>query len=353
MAEFLDKNGLQYFWDQVDGAKQDILVSGENIKTINNNSILGSGNLDIEGGGGVTDVEVNGSSVVTAGVAEVTVPTETSDLVNDSDFVSDSSYVHTDNNFTTTLKDKLDGIESGAEVNVQANWTEADSGADSYIQNKPSVVTDVDVDGSSVVSSGVAYVDLTGKQDALVSGTNIKTINNNSILGSGNLVIGGGGGISDVQVDGVSVVTGGVAEIDLTGKQDTLVSGTNIKTINNISLLGSGNITDISPVETITPSITATTGTVTDISARKTGNVVQLSFWVFKSSTAAGGTIFSGTLSAYKPCMRAASCGSYGQVICNAKLNADGSIVVENTSSSTLVMSTGYPMCVAFTYITI
>jgi hypothetical protein len=35
------------------------------------------------------------------------------------------------------------------------------------------------------------------KQDGLISGSNIKTINGNSILGSGNLVIGGGGGTSD------------------------------------------------------------------------------------------------------------------------------------------------------------
>lgn len=32
------------------------------------------------------------------------------------------------------------------------------------------------------------------KQDTLVSGTNIKTINGNSLLGSGNIVISGGGG---------------------------------------------------------------------------------------------------------------------------------------------------------------
>jgi hypothetical protein len=31
--------------------KQDTLVSGTNIKTINNTSILGSGNIDIQGGG--------------------------------------------------------------------------------------------------------------------------------------------------------------------------------------------------------------------------------------------------------------------------------------------------------------
>lgn len=37
---------------------------------------------------------------------------------------------------------------------------------------------------------------LSGKQDTLVSGTNIKTINNESILGSGNITISGGGGQS-------------------------------------------------------------------------------------------------------------------------------------------------------------
>jgi hypothetical protein len=51
------------------------------------------------------------------------------------------------------------------------------------------------------------------KQDTLVSGTNIKTVNSTTILGSGNLAV-----------------------------QDVLVSGTNIKTINGTSVLGSGNI---------------------------------------------------------------------------------------------------------------
>jgi hypothetical protein len=51
------------------------------------------------------------------------------------------------------------------------------------------------------------------KQDTLVSGTNIKTINSTSLLGSGDVAV-----------------------------QETLVSGTNIKTLNSESLLGSGNI---------------------------------------------------------------------------------------------------------------
>lgn len=42
------------------------------------------------------------------------IPTKTSDLTNDSGFVSDASYVHTDNNYTTTDKNKLSGIAASA-----------------------------------------------------------------------------------------------------------------------------------------------------------------------------------------------------------------------------------------------
>lgn len=39
-------------------------------------------------GGGVNDVRVNGTSVVTEGIADVPVPTKTSDLQNDSGFIT-------------------------------------------------------------------------------------------------------------------------------------------------------------------------------------------------------------------------------------------------------------------------
>lgn len=68
-----------------------------------------------------------------------TIPEKTSDLTNDSNFVADASYVHTDNNFTSTEKTKLSGIASGAEVNVQANWNETSSSSDAYIKNKPTI----------------------------------------------------------------------------------------------------------------------------------------------------------------------------------------------------------------------
>ena len=46
---------------------------------------------------------------------------------------------------TATDKTKLDGIASGAEVNVQSNWNEADSTSDSYIQNKPTLISFDDI----------------------------------------------------------------------------------------------------------------------------------------------------------------------------------------------------------------
>ena len=63
----------------------------------------------------------------------------------------------------------------------------------------------------NLVDSGHKHSDY---QAALVSGTNIKTINNQSLLGSGNITISGGsgsGGISDVTLGGTSVVSNGTA----------------------------------------------------------------------------------------------------------------------------------------------
>lgn len=48
-------------------------------------------------------------------------------------------------------------------------------------------------DSTNPVKSGGVYTSLSDKQDILVSGTNIKTINNETILGSGNINISGGG----------------------------------------------------------------------------------------------------------------------------------------------------------------
>ena len=64
------------------------------------------------------------------------------DLTNvPTDLVHDANYVHTDNNYTTAEKTKLEGIEAGAEVNVQSDWAQTDDTEDDFIKNKPTIPT--------------------------------------------------------------------------------------------------------------------------------------------------------------------------------------------------------------------
>lgn len=71
--------------------------------------------------------------------------------------VSDADYVHTDNNYSDTEKNKLGGIAAGAEVNVQADWNEADSSDDAYIKNKPTIPA-AQVNSDWNANSGVAEI---------------------------------------------------------------------------------------------------------------------------------------------------------------------------------------------------
>ena len=85
--------------------------------------------------------------------------------------------------------------------------------------------------------------ELATKQDSLVSGHNIKTINGQDVLGLGNIEISGGGTVdSELSETSENPVQNKVITTALNGKQDSLVSGTTIKTINGNSILGEGNI---------------------------------------------------------------------------------------------------------------
>lgn len=160
------------------------------------------------------EVNVNADWNAVSGDAQIlnkpTIPTQTSQLTNNSNFVSDASYVHTDNNYTTTEKNKLSGLSnytlptatdtvkggikigtrltitnevlsadvqsdnnltntlktdydtaythsqsahapSNAEQNVQADWNQTNNTQDDYIKNKPIL--------SAVATSG-SYNDL-------------------------------------------------------------------------------------------------------------------------------------------------------------------------------------------------
>ena len=213
------------------GAIQEKLVSSTNIKTINNQSLLGSGNITISGGSGGQDMGFRVADI------EETTYNETGDkITTEVGFNPQDGPIitYTDGKgiVLTTVEDN--GEEIGVNINIDTDIIQEKLVSSSNIKT---------INNEDLLGAGNLNV-----QPTLVSGTNIKTINNQSILGSGNISISGGGGVSDYdqlsnrpQINN-NTLTGDQSSSDL-GLQDTLVSGTNIKTINNQSLLGSGNIT--------------------------------------------------------------------------------------------------------------
>lgn len=163
------------------GDKQAALVSGENIKTVNGESLLGSGNIVIEGGGGgSSDVDLSGYAT------------------------------------KEEVEAKQDKLVSGTNIKTINGQSVLGSG-------------DITIDGSSDVDlSGYATKEdlssaVSGKQDTLVSGENVKTINGKSILGEGDIIVG--------------------SETDITIDTSEFVKTDGLKTVNGQSLVGSGDIT--------------------------------------------------------------------------------------------------------------
>lgn len=269
-------------------SKQDTLVSGTNIKTINGNSLLGSGNIEIQGGSTIsvddslstTSTNPVQNKIITEALngkaSQSDIPTKVSELTNDSDFQTASQ-----------VATAISGINVPTKVSQLENDSDFQTGtqvSNSIATATSGLATKAELDGKQDRGDYATTAQLNGKQDTLVSGTNIKTVNGESLLGEGNILI------NSVDVDSAlsatsenpvqnKVITNKVNTIeqsisnlsntiptkvsDLTNdsgyitnaaltdlatkeevsaKQDTLVSGTNIKTINGNSILGAGNI---------------------------------------------------------------------------------------------------------------
>ena len=143
-------------------SKQDTLVSGQNIKTINGQSVIGEGNIDITGGGTITV---------------------------DSELSTDSENPVQNKVITNALNDKASKTElsnvSTSKANKADVYTKQE--IDSKFTNAQSQINQLSTD-TSAINTEVQTLK-TDKQDTLVSGTNIKTINGQSLLGEGNIEI--------------------------------------------------------------------------------------------------------------------------------------------------------------------
>lgn len=260
--------------DKERATKQDLLVSGTNIKTINSQSLLGEGNIEIESGSNIPFLFINSTAHLSGDFAAVK-----NAIANKTPF--ELYYVNILGYGDIAAPEVC--FVSGE--NIQATFHFKSTTA-----NHTVVQTTITPTGVSADTSYHSY------QEQLVSGTNIKTINGESILGEGNLEISGSGGTTDytqltnkpqinsVELSGnkslsdlgiptktseltndsgflTSIPDEYVTETELNAglgnKQDTLVSGTNIKTVNGESLLGSGNI----DIESVSNPVTYGSGT--------------------------------------------------------------------------------------------
>lgn len=143
--QYLDKTGLTHFWQKVDSAKQDTLTSGTNIKTINNQSLLGSGNITISGGGSATDVQIDGVSITSSGVANI-----------------NTTGYDADTNFLATVND-ISNIDSAK--------------VDKQISSGNNAITTIDNNGNSILLEAVdnsedtqATINVTGYGEIYITG---------------------------------------------------------------------------------------------------------------------------------------------------------------------------------------
>lgn len=188
----VDNNDLTTL-KQLNG-KQDALISGTNIKTINGESILGSGNLTVSGGISYEVVDLTSKSTVTDEQLTILTASEFNKvkygkLIYDLHEIDGLNRIYTSNY-----------LNSGSRVTVNTSTKAVTSGSLNTLTSiSPYVKNNLDYNVSDTIYALSAYQGnilngkIGNKQDTLVSGTNIKTINGESILGEGDLEISGGG----------------------------------------------------------------------------------------------------------------------------------------------------------------
>lgn len=192
--KFLDSIGVGLVWakikllladkvDKVDGKglSSNDYTSDEKTKLAN---VAAGAQVNVLEG-----IQKNGTTVtVTNKIANIEVPTKTSDLTNDSNFAVDANYTHTDNNYTTTEKNKLSAIEASADVNVietvkvngSALTPDANKAVDVTVPTSTSDLTN-DGDGNSPFATQ-AYVGTNGgKIDTISVNGTAQTITNKNV----------------------------------------------------------------------------------------------------------------------------------------------------------------------------
>lgn len=215
-----DSTGNLVKSDAHDSTKQDLLVSGTNIKTINGQTLLGSGDL-----------------VISTDLSGYYTKTETDNLLSAK--ADDSNVIHKSGGGT------ISPSSSSSTQNLRTDLN--GSTIEMYDSSDPYRFITLSLSNSAVrlnntSSYRVASVDYTG----FISKFGRYTASGYRYAHDGIHKI-----TNDTETDLYSFPNsaGTIAlTSDLDSKQDTLVSGTNIKTVNGYSLVGSGNVDAVKKV---------------------------------------------------------------------------------------------------------
>ena len=230
-VKYLDDNGLTYYHSKIKtllNGKVDT-EAGKGLSANDFTNTLKSKLDGIAAGAQVNVIEgvnVNGSAVTpTNKIVNLTIPTKLTDLTNDGNFVTDANYVHTDNNFTTTLKNKLNGIATGAEVNVQSDWAVTSTSSDAFIKNKPTKVSDFTNDSNFQTQSQVqqAINDAIGQ----ITGLSFEIVQTLPATGAAGTIylVPNSGSAPNIYDEYVWVTSGGSGSFEKIGTTDVDLSG--------------------------------------------------------------------------------------------------------------------------------
>ena len=175
---------------------QEPLVSGTNIKTVNGNSLLGSGNIEISGGSATKMVNLgtlSESGTLDADkLQELMTLAQNGDLIQTT-FIFDNSQFITASAYNNDTSLGIVAYNFIADIGIVVNLS-------IYMADASYTITPIGlpssfktINGNVITGSGNISV-----QEPLVSGTNIKTVNGQSLLGAGNIEINESGSSSSV-----------------------------------------------------------------------------------------------------------------------------------------------------------